>query len=81
MLGPYKVIGNKEISIQLQLPQSMKIHNVLHLNFLWKTSIDPLTNQINEPPPPVIINNKEKLKVENILDTRSHQGKLQYRVK
>ncbi len=54
---------------------------VFHPNLLRKASKDPLTNQVNEPPPPVIINNEEEWEVEDILDARSHQGKLQYRVK
>ena len=81
MLGPFEVIGNKGVSVELQLPQSMKIHNVFHPNLLRKASTDPLTNQVNEPPPPIIINNEEEWEVEDILDARSHQGKLQYRVK
>ena len=78
MLSSFEVIGNKRVSVKLQLPQSMKIHNVFHPNLLQKALTDPLPNQVNEPPPPVIINNKEEWEVENILDARSHQGKLQY---
>ncbi len=78
MLGAFEVIGNKEISVELQLLQSMKIHNILHPNLLCKASIDPLTNQLNEPPPPVILNNKEEWEVENILNARNHRSKLQY---
>ena len=59
----------------------MKIHNVFHPNLLQKTSTDPLTNQVNEPPSPFIINNEEEWEVENILDARCYRGKLQYRVK
>ena len=81
MLGPFEVIGNKGVSVELQLPQSMKIHNVFHPNLLRKASTDPLTNQVNEPPPPVIINNKEEWEVEDILDARSDRDKLQYWVK
>ena len=40
-----------------------------------------MTNQVNEPPPLVIINNEEEWEVEDILDARSYRGKLQYRVK
>lgn len=81
MLGPFEVIKNKEISIELQLSQSIKIHNVFYPNLLRKTLIDPLTNEINEPPLLVIINNEEEWEVEDILDVRSHQDKLQYWVK
>ncbi len=80
-LGLFEVIGNKGVSVELQLPQSMKIHNVFHPNQLQKASTDPLTSQVNEPPPPVIINNEEEWEVEDILEARSHRGKLQYRVK
>ena len=44
MLGLFEVIGNKEVSIELQLPQSMEIHNLFHSNLLRKASIDPFTN-------------------------------------
>lgn len=81
MLGSFEVIGNKGVSVELELPQSMKIHNVFHSNLLRKASMDPLTNQINEPMPPVIISNEEEWEVEDILDARSYRGKLQYRVK
>ena len=81
MLGFFEVIGNKKVSVELQLPQSIKIHNVFHSNLLPKTSTDPLTNQVNELPSPIIINNKEKFKIKDILDARSHRGKLQYCVK
>ena len=76
MLRFFEVIGIKRVFVKLQLPQSIKIHNIFHLNLLQKTSIDPLTNQVNEPPPPFIINNGENWEVKDILDARSYQGKL-----
>ena len=72
MLGLFEVTENKRNSVELQLPQSMKIHNVFYPNLLQKALTDPLTNQVNELPTPVIINNKEKWEVEDIFDTRSH---------
>ena len=81
MLGPFEVIENKRVFVELQLPQSMKIHNIFHYNLLRKASTDLLTNQVNEPLPSVIINNEEEWEVEDILDARSYRGKLQYRVK
>ena len=81
MIGPFDVIGKKSISLELQLSQAMKIHNVFHSNLLRKASTDVLTGQVNEPIPPVIIDNEEEWEVEDILDTKSHRGKIQYRVK
>ena len=72
MLGPFEIIENKKISVELQLLQSMKILNVFHLNLFQKASINPLTNQVNELPTPIIINNKKKWEVEDILDARSY---------
>lgn len=72
MLRLFEVIENKEISIELQLPQSMKIHNVFYSNLLRKALIDSLTNQVNESPSQVIINNKKESEVEDILDAKSH---------
>ena len=54
----------------------MKIHNVFHLNFFQKASIDFLTSQVNEPALLVIINNKKKYEVEDNFDARSYQGKI-----
>ncbi len=81
MIGPFDIIGKKSISLELQLPQAMKIHNVFHPNFLEKASTDPLTGQVNEPALPLIINNKKEWEVVDILNAKSHQGKIQYRVK
>ena len=60
MLGFFEIIGNKEVFVKLQLSQSLKIHNVFYLNLLQKTLINLLTNQVNKPPSPVIINNKKE---------------------
>lgn len=78
MLSFFKLIEDKKILVELQLPHSIKIYHVFHLNLLCKAFIDPLINQVNDPPPSVIISNKKEWEVENILDARSHQGKCQY---
>ena len=81
MIGSFKVIKKKCILLELQLPQTIKIHNVFHPNFLQKASTDPLIGQINEPVPPVIMNNKEEWKFEDIFNARSFWRKIQYWVK
>ena len=71
MISSFEVIGKKEILLELQLLQAMKIYNVFHLNLFQKASSDPLTDQVNKPAPPMIINNKKGWEVENILDARN----------
>ena len=58
MLGFFEIIKNIKMSVKLKLPQSMKIYNVFYLNLLQKALRNLLTNQVNKPSPPVIINNK-----------------------
>ena len=70
MIGPYKVKKLVGSSYQLDLPTSMKIHDVFHPSLLRKTSADPLAGQHNKPAPPVIVDDKEEWEVNDILDTR-----------
>lgn len=72
MLGFFKVIGNKKLSIEFQLPQLIKIHNVFQPNLLLKVLTNLLTNQVNEPLSLIIINNEESFEVKDILDVKSH---------
>ena len=78
MLGFFKVMENKEVFIKLQLPQSMKIHNIFYFNLFQNFLTDLLINQVNKLPLPVIINNKKEWEVKDILNTRSYQNKLLY---
>ena len=65
----------------------MKIHDVFHPSLLQKASADPLPGQHNDLAPPVIVDNEEEWKVNDILDARKKGekkrvgGKKQYPVK
>ena len=59
----------------------MRIHNVFHPSLLRKVSADLLPGQHNNPAPPVIVNDKEKWEVDDILDARKRGRKVQYCVK
>ena len=59
MISFFEVIWKKVISLKLQLPQAMNIHNIIYLNLLQKTSTNLLIDQVNEPVPPVIIDNEK----------------------
>ena len=59
-IGTYKIKKLVGSSYQLDLPTSMKIHDVFHPSLLQKVSVDPLSSQHNDLAPPVVVNNKEK---------------------
>ena len=82
MIGPYKVKKLVESSYRLELPHTMKIHDVFHPNLFWKVANDPLPGQRNSPLPPIVIDDKEKWEVDNILDAKRGRGKkMVFRVK
>ena len=84
MIGPYKIKKLVGSSYQLELPTSMKIHDVFHPSLLRKASADPLPGQHNDPAPSIIVDNgEEKWEVDNILDARrvGRSRKVQFRVK
>ena len=78
---PYKV----ELPIRkqvycLRLPLSMKIHNIFHVSLLVPCNVRP--GPALPPSPSIIVNKgKDEYKVEEILDSQHHYGKLQYLVK
>jgi hypothetical protein len=57
-------------SYRLQLPTTMRIHDVFHPSLLRKAADDPLPGQTNEPPQPVVVDDEEEWEVDNILDSR-----------
>ena len=80
--GPFKVTQKiSPVAMRLALPQSMKIHNVFHIDLLLPYKE---TEQYGTPytRPPPIIDSEEEYEIENILDARRHgRGRrLQYLV-
>ena len=60
ILGFFKIIRNKRVVVELQLPQLMKIYNVFYPNLFQKTFKDLFTNQVNESLLFIIIKNKKE---------------------
>ena len=81
MIGPFQITEQVGHAYRLDLPLTMKIHNVFSPDKLRKAADDPLPGQVQEPPEPVEINDDEEWEVEQILDSCIHQKKLQYWVK
>ena len=59
-IGPFKIKKLVGLLYQLELPYTIKIHDVFHLNLLQKAVNNLLPGQWNSPPPPTVVNNKEK---------------------
>ena len=81
LLGPYKIIGRVGTSYRLELPLSMKRTNSFHTSKLYLDTDDPLPGQHVSPPRPVIIDEEEEWELDDILASRRHRGRLQYKCK
>ena len=76
---PYKVdVSVGKQADHLKLLPSMKIHNIFHVSLLEPGRSRDGTKTVS---PPVIVDNNKEYKIEEILDSRHHYGKLQYLVK
>ena len=67
-VGPFVVVKKvNEVAYQLELPATMKVHDVFHVSLLKLYVEDP---NHNPPPPPVIVDGEERYFVERILRHR-----------
>ena len=71
-IGLYPIKELVGSSYRLELPTSMHIHDVFHLNLLKLAAKNPLPGQINDSSFPVIVNNEKEWKVDDILDAKKH---------
>jgi hypothetical protein len=66
---------------QLNLSQSMKIHDTFHISLLCSAATDLLTEQIQSSSLSIIVEDEEKeYEINDILNSRYHYEKLQYRI-
>jgi len=81
-IGPFKILARIGTSAyKLDLPTPMKIHNTFHISLLELYNNNKLPSQPSEPPPPIIIEGELEYELEEIVDSRLHYNKLQYRAK
>jgi hypothetical protein len=65
---------------QLNLFQSMKIHDTFHTSLLRSATTNFLIDQIQSSSSSVVMNEEEKYEINDILDNRYHYEKLQYKI-
>jgi len=81
-IGPFKILGRIGTSAyKLDLPASMRIHNTFHISLLELYNDNKLPSQRSEPPPPILIEGEPEYELEEIIYSRLHYNKLQYRAK
>lgn len=83
-LGPFPVTAKVgRYAYRLKLPRSMsRIHPVQNVIKLTLAPDDPIPGRKRPKPPiPEIIDGEERYIVEQILDSRTHRGKLQYKLR
>jgi hypothetical protein len=84
LMGPYTIlerVGTR--AYKLDLPASVKIHPVFHISLLElaQPTLTPIPGHVQPPPPPIVIEDEEEWEVEEIVDSRYHRNRLQYRVR
>ena len=87
-MGPFKVkrvFEKNPLVIELELPESMKVHPVFHATLLSHVATDPLPGQRQEPREPVVAENGERawyvIRISNSkIDKRFNPPLLKYYV-
>ena len=75
MVSPFKIKALVGLSCRLELPTSMKIHDIFYPSLLQKTSADLLPSQHSDPTLLVIVDNEEEWEVNDILDAKKKRGR------
>ncbi|KAF8753434.1 Chromo (CHRromatin Organization MOdifier) domain [Rhizoctonia solani] len=80
-LGPFKVIEKiSNRAYRLELPPTMRIHNVFYVGLLSKVKRDK-KRAFEIRPPPFTIDGEEEYEVEGITDAEERNGEWFFRVK
>jgi len=78
--GPFRVLKKIGSSYRLELPASMKVHDVFPASKLRKDPNDPLPGQVQDKPLPINITGDDEWELEQVLACRKQRSNLSYRV-
>ena len=80
--GPFRIIWKLSlVTFQLELPPSMRIHDVFHVSRLLPYRETREHGENFPRPPPDLIEGEEEYEVESIQNSRFFRRQLQYLVK
>jgi len=81
-IRPFKILAKiGESAYKLDLPPLMSIDNTFHISLLEHYHENKFSSQQTQPPPPIIMEGEPEYQLEQIIDARLHDGKLEYRAK
>ena len=67
--GPFKVLQKiSPVAYHIELPQTMKIHNVFHIDLLIPHCQTEAYGETYCQPPPELIDGEEEYEIEEIID-------------
>ena len=81
MLDSFKIIEKMKVSYRLKLFSGMHQHDVFSFNYLRSVVNDSLPSQKQESSRSIIVDDEKAWNVNDILNSRHHYGRLQYKVK
>ncbi len=81
MLDSFQIINLIDSFYKLKLLETMHIHNVFHSELLRLVINDSLSDQKNESSKSIVINDEDEWEIDDILNFRWYQRRLQYWVK
>ena len=81
MLNSFKIIEKMSVFYRLKLLSSMHQYDVFSFNYLRSAVNDSLSNQKQKSSRSIIVDDEKAWNVDDILNSRHHYGRLQYKVK